>query len=259
MPAEINSAIEIVTVPCLADNYAFLIHNSDTGQTALVDIPDAAPIQAELDRRGWQLSDILITHHHWDHIDGLPNLEQSARIIGAKPDAHRLPTLDLAVADGDRIDICGQETEIFETPGHTVGHICFYLPGCHAVFTADTLMAMGCGRLFEGTPAQMHASLNRLAALPGETVVYSGHEYMPGNMGFAQSIEASNPALTQRAKDAAAARAAGIPTVPSLLALEKATNPFLRAHLPEMKSALGLAGASDLEAFTALRAAKDRF
>ena len=157
---------ELVVIPCLSDNYAYLVHNHDTGDTALVDAPEAAPIAAALAERGWRLSDILITHHHYDHIDGVDALRGDARVIGARADAHRLPKLDLEVAEGDIIDICGLDTHIFDVSGHTIGHIAFYMPSFGHVFTADSLMALGCGRLFEGTPAQMWDSLQKLRALP---------------------------------------------------------------------------------------------
>ena len=190
--------IDLVTIPCLSDNYAFLLHDARTGQTALVDAPEAAPIKTALDARGWTLTDILLTHHHADHINGLAPLRGSARVIGAAADAHRLPPLDLAVAEGDSITVCGETVDVLEVPGHTVGHIAFHVPGAGLVFTADSLMAMGCGRLFEGTPAQMWDSLLKLRALPAETVVCSGHEYTSANMAFALSLEPANPRLILR-------------------------------------------------------------
>ena len=157
-----TSAVELVVVPCLADNYAFLIHNADTGETALVDAPEAAPIQAELTARGWTLDDITITHHHPDHIGAVDHLRGTARVIGAKADAHRLPKLDVEVAEGDQITVCGQQTHILDVSGHTIGHIALHMPGAALAFTADSLMALGCGRLFEGAPAQMWDSMQKL-------------------------------------------------------------------------------------------------
>jgi hydroxyacylglutathione hydrolase len=251
--------LEIVTVPCLKDNYAFLLHNAATGETALVDAPEAAPIAAALDQRGWRLSDILITHHHGDHIDGVAALRAGARVIGAAADAHRLPPLDLAVRAGDGLGVCGEAAEVIDVPGHTVGHVAFYFATSAAAFTADSLMALGCGRLFEGTAEQMWHSLSRLAALPPGTLICSGHEYTTANARFAVTIEPGNTALQARITAIAAARAAGLPTVPSLLALELQTNPFLRAGLPEVKAAMGMPDAADHAVFAEIRGRKDNF
>lgn len=254
-----TTAFEMVVVPCLRDNYAFLVRNTATQETALVDAPEAAPIQAALDTRGWTLTDILITHHHDDHISGVDALRKGARVIGAKADAHRLPELDLAVHDGDEITVCGQATHVLDVSGHTVGHIAFHMPDAGLAFTADSLMALGCGRLFEGTPAQMWHSMQKLRALPDDTLVCSGHEYTESNARFAMSLDPDNRDLISRTKGIAAARAAGQPTVPSTLALEKRTNPFLRADLPEFKSVIGMADASAVDVFTRVRALKDKF
>ncbi len=254
-----TSPVELVVVPCLADNYAFLIHDGDRGETALIDAPEAAPIQAALDARSWTLSDILITHHHDDHIGAVAALREGARVIGAKADAHRLPDLDLAVTEGDQITVCGQQTDIFDVSGHTIGHIAFHMPAAQLVFTADSLMALGCGRLFEGTPAQMWDSMQKLRALPGDTLVCSGHEYTTTNARFAASLDPANPDLISRIKRIEAARAANQPTVPSTLIEEKRTNPFLRADVPEFKAALGMVDASPVEVFTHARAQKDKF
>lgn len=254
-------ALEIVTVPCLADNYAYLLHNAQTGETALVDAPEAAPILAELKARNWRLTDILITHHHDDHVAGVDDLRAAfaPRVLGAKADAHRLPALDLALEPDQHLTICGEEMRVIEVSGHTLGHLAFHFPASEAVFTADSLMALGCGRLFEGTPAQMWKSLSALKALPPQTMVYSGHEYTMGNARFALTIEPSNPTLVERAEQITATRAAGRPTVPVRLDLELATNPFLRADLSQVKAALAMTDASDAEVFAEIRARKDRF
>lgn len=251
--------LELVTIPCLQDNYTYLLHDAASGATAVVDVPDAAPILAELARRNWQLTDILLTHHHWDHIDGVPALVAAtgARVWGAAADAHRLPPLDVALAEGDLVQIGPDTAVVIDVPGHTVGHIAFYFAADKRAFTADSLMAMGCGRLFEGTPAQMWASLSKLAALPADTLICSGHEYTAANARFAATLEPANPALTLRIADITAARAAGRPTVPSLLSLELATNPFLRPSA--LKATLGLLHATDAEIFTEIRARKDKF
>ncbi len=253
--------LELVTIPCLADNYAFLLHDSTTGKTLLADAPESWPIMAVLEARGWRLTHILLTHHHYDHIDGVEDLARAfqPQIIGATADVHRLPALDRKVAGGDNFEFAGHNIQVLDVPGHTVGHVAYYIPDAGAVFTGDSLMALGCGRLFEGTPAQMWASMQKLAALPEATLVCSGHEYTAANAAFASSIEPNNPALARRCKDIVAARAKGEATVPSLLSLEKATNPFLRAHLPKVKAALGMENASDSKVFALIRHQKDHF
>lgn len=253
--------LEILTIPCLADNYAFLLRDQATGKVALVDAPESHPIQAALKQKGWKLDMVLLTHHHADHIDGLADLvkEYRPQVIGAKADAHRLPTLDLALIEGDTFKIGESEGHIIDVSGHTLGHIAFHFPTAKAVFSADSLMALGCGRLFEGTPKMMWASLSKLAALPVDTIVYSGHEYTASNAKFAMTIEPDNAALQARVTDIATKRIANIPTVPSTLAQELATNPFLRAHLPETKKAVGMSNATDVEVFTVIRKRKDNF
>ena len=252
---------EIVTIPCRADNYAFLLHDPSTGATACVDVPDAAPIIAELEARNWTLSDILITHHHGDHIDGVSALVAAtgAKVWGARADAHRLPPLDRELSEGDPVSIGTLTGTTIDVSGHTIGHIAFYFPAAQAVFTADSLMALGCGRLFEGTPDQMWASLSKLAALPPDTLVCSGHEYTAANARFALTIEPSNPDLISRVADITAARAAGQPTVPSLLSDELATNPFLRATDTEIAASLSLPPDQPARVFAAIRAEKDVF
>lgn len=254
--------LELVTVPCLSDNYAFLVHNAETDETALIDAPEAAPIRAELDRRGWTLNHILITHHHADHVDGVAALRGGAQVIGAEADAHRLPPLDRTVRDGDTFTLCGQQADVLDVSGHTNGHIAFVCDnpgGPQIAFTADSLMALGCGRLFEGTAAQMWESLQKFRSLPGDTVVCSGHEYTQGNARFAESLEWAPAALTSRIRQIDAARASGSFTVPSLLSDELATNPFLNADDPALARAVGLGGADPAEVFAEVRARKDRF
>ena len=253
--------LEIVTIPCLSDNYAFLLHAADSGETALVDAPEAAPVLAALAERGWALSEIWLTHHHWDHVDGVAELREAtgARVLGAAADAHRLPPLNGELAEGRSHRFAGHAVQVLDVPGHTVGHVALYLPQAGAVFTGDSLMALGCGRLFEGTPEQMWASLSKLAALPPGTLVCSGHEYTAANARFALTIEPGNAALQARARSVEAARAAGRPTVPSRLSDELATNPFLRANLPDVKAALGMADSSDTAVFAEIRRRKDAF
>lgn len=255
--------LDLVTVPCLSDNYAFLLHNADTGDTLLVDVPEAAPIKAALDAKGWTLTDVLLTHHHGDHIDGLPPLlamlPSAPRVIGAKADAHRLPPLDVALTDGDVVTICGEDAATFDVSGHTIGHIAVHFPTSAVLFTADSLMALGCGRLFEGTPAMMWDSLQKLRALPDDTRVCSGHEYTETNARFALAIEPDNADLISRIDDITKTRAAGQPTVPSDLGVEKRTNPFLRADVPALQTAIGLPDADPTTAFAHVRKKRDSF
>ena len=254
-------SLEIVRVPCLKDNYAWIAHDPSSGATAVFDVPDAAPILSELQSRGWTLGDIFITHHHWDHIDGVEALRAAtgARVTGAAADAHRLPALDRAVAEGDTVSIGADLGQVIDVSGHTIGHIAFYFPGARVAFTADSLMGLGCGRLFEGTPAVMWQSLCKLAALPPETLIFSGHEYSAGNAKFALTIEPANAALISRSDRITAARARGEATIPVALSEELATNPFLRAGRAEVKRAVGLPTASDAESFAEIRRRKDAF
>lgn len=262
MPSD--AALEIVTIPCLQDNYAFLIVEG-RGAT-LVDVPEAAPILAEVQKRDLWIHSVWLTHHHADHVQGLDALLAahpdggSVDVYGSKVDAKRLPPLDYAMLDGDRFEATGgHEVQVMDVSGHTLGHIAYYMPAAGAVFTGDSLMAMGCGRLFEGTPAQMHESLTKLSALPPETLVCSGHEYTAANARFAATIEPENQALKARIEAITLARNTGQATVPSFLSDEQATNPFLRAHLQEVKDGLGMSQASDVDVFAEVRARKDRF
>lgn len=253
--------LTLVTIPCLKDNYAFLIHNPASNETAVVDVPEAGPILQALQDRGWRLDHILLTHHHDDHIAGVAELREKtgAKVVGATRDAHRLPALDQAVKDGDRLQICGEEMSVIDVSGHTIGHIAFLFAASKLAFTGDSLMAGGCGRLFEGAPDVMWQSLSKLAALPPETLVCSGHEYTLSNLRFAAHLEPANPELILRINQDTAAREDGRPTVPSTLATELATNPFLRAPLSALKAAIGQPDASDQENFALIRALKDRF
>lgn len=253
--------LHLVTIPCLSDNYAYLLHDADSGQTACVDVPDAAPILHALRERGWTLSDILLTHHHDDHTQGVAALRAAtgAMVLGAAADAHRLPPLDLALTTEMTFTIGRETATVIDVSGHTVGHIAFHFATTGIALTGDSLMAAGCGRMFEGNAPMYHASLLRLAALPNETLIASGHEYAAANLRFALSLEPDNPALILRADGVAAARAKGLPTVPSRLSEERATNPYLRVSDPALKARLGLPAATDAEVFAAIRAAKDKF
>lgn len=252
---------ELVTIPCLSDNYAFLLRDQASGAVALIDVPEAAPISAKLNDLGWTLTEIWLTHHHPDHIQGVPDLiaEHPARIIGAKADAHRLPDLDHAVSDGETFQFAGHDVQVMDVSGHTVGHIAFYVPAAKCVFTADSLMALGCGRLFEGTAAQMWSSMQKLMRLPEDTTVCSGHEYTQSNAKFALTVDPKNDALISRSREIDLARKNGVPTVPSTLVTELQTNPFLRPGDPGIRTQLGMKNATDTDVFAEIRARKDRF
>jgi len=253
--------LDLVTVPCLSDNYAYLIHDPDSGATAVADVPDAGAVAAALAGRGWRLTDILLTHHHADHVGGVAELraQTGARVWGAAADAHRLPPLDRAVGPERTERFDGATVRVFAVPGHTSGHIAYFLDGENLLLSGDSLMALGCGRLFEGTPEQMLASLTALAALPDDTTVCSGHEYAQTNARFALGIDPDNPALQDRAAHIDALRGEGRPTLPTRLGEEKATNPFLRAHDPAIRAKLGLAEAPDVDVFARIRALRDSF
>lgn len=251
--------LNLVTLPCLADNYAYLLHDEATGHTTLIDAPEAEPILNALAARGWRLDQILLTHHHSDHVQGVAALVHAteADVLGAAADAYRLPPLTRTLTEGDSVQIGPETAKVLDVSGHTVGHLAFVVPGY--AFTADSLMAGGCGRLMEGAPALMWQSLCKLSSLPGETLICSGHEYTTSNLRFAATIEPENPALIARMGQVAKARAENSPTVPSRLSGELATNPFLRARLPHVKALIGMPDATDAEAFAEIRARKDRF
>lgn len=252
---------ELVTIPCLSDNYAFLLHDGASGQTLLVDVPEAAPVLGELAERDWQVSHVVLTHHHPDHVQGLQALldVHPAQVIGAAADTHRLPPLDVALSEGDPFSFAGEDAIIYDVSGHTLGHIALYFPTSGIAFTADSLMALGCGRLFEGSPAQMWESLSKLMWLPPETIICSGHEYTAANARFALSIEPGNAHLVTRAAKVDAARANNQPTVPSKLSDELATNPFLRPHSAEIRNRLNMGNHGDSEVFAEVRRRKDTF
>lgn len=252
---------DLVTIPCLSDNYAFLLRDKDSGSVALIDVPEAAPVASKLNELGWTLTDIWLTHHHPDHIQGVPALiaDHPARIYGAKADEHRLPTLDHALADGDSFKFGAHDVQVMDVSGHTLGHIAFYMPAAETVFTADSLMALGCGRLFEGTASQMWTSMQRLMKLPQNTTVCSGHEYTQSNAKFALTVDPDNAALISRSREIDQARRNSEPTVPSTLSLELQTNPFLRPADPGIRAQLGMENATDTEVFAEIRARKDSF
>ncbi|WP_411036750.1 hydroxyacylglutathione hydrolase [Shinella sp. BYT-45] len=253
--------LEIELFSCRSDNFGVLLHDPVTGATASIDAPEERPILDALARRGWTLSHVFTTHHHNDHVEANPALKErfGVTIVGPKREAQRIPGIDRMVDGGDRFDFAGRPVEVILTPGHTLGHVCFHLPEERLLFAADTLFALGCGRVFEGTPAQMWDSLSKLAALPDETTVYFGHEYTLSNARFAKTIDPENAALLARAAEIETLRAGGAFTAPTTIGLEKATNPFLRAGDPAIRRHLGMENAGDAEVFAEIRARKDRF
>jgi hydroxyacylglutathione hydrolase len=253
--------LDLYMFPCLKDNYGYLIHDEATGLTAAIDTPDVKAISAALAQQGWRLTHIFNTHHHADHAGGNLALKEltGCEIIGPRADADRIPGIDRAVGDGDAFEFAGHPVRVFDTPGHTRGHIVYYLPLDGVAFVGDTLFSLGCGRLFEGTPAQMWSSLQKLLALPPTTQLYCAHEYTQANARFALTVEPDNEALRARAREVDVLRAAQRPTVPTTLALEMATNPFLRPSSADLRRTIGMPAAPDVDVFARTRALKDAF
>jgi len=250
-------AIELV--PCLSDNYAYLVRDADAGLTAVVDPSEAPPVRKALAAKGWTLTHILNTHHHFDHTGGNADLKKEfgAEVVGPGKDASRFTGLDTGVDETTGWRFGARGVRVMEIPAHTSSHIAFVVDDI--AFTGDTLFAMGCGRLFEGTPAMMWSSLSKLMTLPDATRIFCGHEYTQSNGRFALTLEPGNAALVARMKDVDAARANGRPTIPSTMGLEKKTNPFLRPGSPELRKTLGMESASDVEVFAETRKRKDNF
>ncbi len=252
--------LQIHRVPARKDNYAFVLR-SPGGLTAVVDTPEVAPITRFLDERGWRLDIIFNTHHHGDHVGGNRDLiaRYGCRVYGNALDAARITGLTNPVRGGDEFSFDGEKCRVISCDGHTIGHIAYWFPDSKAVFVGDTIFSLGCGFLFEGTPKQMWDSLSRLRELPGDTLVYTAHEYTLENAAYAVTAEPSNKALLARVKEAEALRAAGKFTVPSTMASEKACNPFLRPESAEIQRKVGMVGRENWEIFGAVRADKDRF
>lgn len=255
------AALQIEMFPCLADNYGFLLHDDEARVTATVDTPDADAIETELRRRGWRLTHILNTHHHPDHAGG--NLALKERydcvVVGPRADAERIPGIDVRVGEGDRYHLGAHRLDVYDTPGHTRGHIVYHARDAGAAFVGDTLFAMGCGRLFEGSPEQMWTSLKKILLWPDDTRIYCAHEYTLANGRFALTVEPENAALIERVREVETRRAAGEPTVPTTLALEKATNPFLRPTSESLRATIGLVDGDDVAVFARTRVLKDSF
>ena len=252
-------ALAIEQFSCRSDNFGVLIHEPDSGLTGSIDAPEEGPIARKLAEKNWSLDHIFTTHHHADHVDGNLPLKSAhgCQITGPSGEAAKIPGLDRAVAEGDKIAFGGFEITVIATPGHTLGHIAYWIPKAGVAFVADTLFAMGCGRVFEGTPAMMWSSLEKLLALPDETTIYCGHEYTLANARFALTIEPGNADLVARAEEVEKLRAANQPTLPTTMAIEKKTNPFLRVNEPAIRANLGMANATPAEVFAEIRKRKD--
>jgi hydroxyacylglutathione hydrolase len=254
------AAFETVLIPCLTDNYCVLLHSPETGETAAIDTPDAATIQSALTARGWKLDHIFITHHHNDHTAGIVALKSyyGCPVIGPEAESDRISGLSAVVNASSEIAFAGQRIEVIETPGHTVGHVTYHIPASQIAFTGDTLFSLGCGRIFEGNPELMWQSLCKIAALPDETKIFCGHEYTLANGRFAVGIEPENERLKDRVREVEELRAAGKPTLPTTIALEKATNPFLRPASKAIRARLGLEGEPDVHVFRILRELRNK-
>lgn len=252
---------EIRLIPCLKDNYAVLLHDPPTNATALIDAPDADPIFQALNDAGWRLTDILVTHHHADHTNGIGALKQryNCRVVGPRKEAAKIPGVDVTVREGDFVSIGTLVGRILETPGHTSGHISYWFKSEKLLFVGDTLFSIGCGRVLEGTADLMWQSLAKLRGLPSDTEVYCGHEYTAANVHFALTIEPNNPPLRARAEEVLQLCTAGRPTIPTTIGVEKTANPFLRADLPDVAAAVGLEGSTAEKVFAKIRAMKDKF
>ena len=258
MPAK---ELEIAVIPLLKDNYGYLVHDAVTAKTAAVDPSVAAPMLAAAKERGWRISHILNTHHHWDHTDGNLGLKEAtgAIVVGPAYDRERIPGIDQAVDEASGFNFAGHEADVLFIPGHTRGHIAFYFADSKAVFCSDTLFSIGCGRTFEGTAQQMWSSLSKLRALPDDTWIYCGHEYTESNCRFALTVEPENRDLVEFAEAVKHARAQGDKTIPSNLGIEKFCNPFLRCDQPRLLEKFGGPKKDPATVFGAIRAAKDKF
>lgn len=256
-----STTLEIVRIPVLSDNYVWLMREPQSGAVGVVDPAVAGPVLAEAEKRRWKITHILNTHHHGDHVGGNMEIKNvtGCTIVGNRRDKARIPGIDVEIDDGDRYRFGEAEAEIFFIPGHTSGHIAYAFREQRALFCGDTIFALGCGKMFEGTPQQFWTSLSRLRSLPDDMRVYCAHEYTQSNARFAVTVETDNRQLMARRASVDAARARGEATVPSLLGEEKQTNPFLRADLPGVQKAVGMVGADPALVFAEVRHRKDVF
>ena len=255
------AALQIIQIPVLNDNYVYVLHEPESALTAVVDPAVADPVEEVLANRGWKLTHILNTHHHGDHTGANLALKEThgCTVIGPAADAERIPGIDVEVGEGDEVTFGQSRAYVFDVPGHTRGHIAFWFRQDNALFCGDTLFAMGCGRMFEGTAQQFWSSLSKLRALPAATKIYCAHEYTMANGQFALSVEPENQALIERMEEVARKREKGIPTVPSTLREEWDTNPFLRPNSDELQRTVGLVGAPLVDVFAETRRLKDNF
>jgi hydroxyacylglutathione hydrolase len=254
-------AAEIRLFPCLTDNFGYLIHDPATKATASIDAPEAGPIIKALEREGWTLTDILITHHHHDHVGGVSELKQKyqCRVVAPHDKSAKIADVDLRAGEGDVVKVGTLEARVLETPGHTLDHISYVFDSDKTLFAADTLFSIGCGRVIEGTHPMMWDSLLKLRALPDDFKLYCGHEYTAANIKFALTIEPDNAALKARAEEVTRLRAGGKPTVPTLLGEEKKANVFLRADEPSVAASVRMKGRSAAEVFGEVRERKNKF
>ena len=255
-------AILIDMFMCRTDNFGYLVHDVESRRTAAIDAPDAKSIKTALEQRGWNLTDIFVTHHHTDHVEGIPALKRDfgVTVTGPKSEADKILGLDVLVSSSETVSLGETDFLVIDTPGHTLGHIVYYEPAGAHLFSGDALFSLGCGRMFEGKPGPMWAGLAELRELPDDTLVYCGHEYTNENARFALSVDPRNTALGIRAAEVKRMRESGRHTIPVSLGMEKRTNPFLRADRPEIARAVDLPeGTKAAEVFAALRAAKDNF
>jgi hydroxyacylglutathione hydrolase len=254
-------AAEIHLFPCLKDNYGVLIHDPATGRTAAIDAPEAAPVEAALKAKNWKLTDILVTHHHHDHTGGIAELKQryACRVVAPAAEKERIPLVDETVREGDSVRVGDLAANVIETPGHTSGHITYWFHGDKVAFVGDTLFSIGCGRVIEGTPEMMWASLVKLRDLPDDTQIYCGHEYTASNIRFAKTIEPKNAALAAREAEAGKQLGQSKPTIPVTIGKEKKANPFLRADIAEVAAGIGMAGEPAAKVFAEIRERKNKF
>src|SRR5271154_5652110 len=254
-------AAQTYLFPCLKDNFGVLLHDPESGATAAIDAPEAAAVEAALKKTGWRLTDILVTHHHADHTQGIGELKahHKCRVVAPRNEAERIAHVDETVGEGDTVRVGALAGRVIETPGHTAGHISYFFPADKLAFVGDTLFSIGCGRVIEGNAEMMWNSLLKLRALPDDAQFYCGHEYTDANIRFAKTIEPNNKALAARADEVAKVLAAHKATIPATIGAEKAANPFLRADVAEVAKSVGLSGSPAWQVFAEIRERKNKF